>query len=75
MKIENLRALDLHGVTYDEANLKCHRFLNDNWGHDMKIITGNSFMMKKIVCKILDFYELDYSLDNPYQMGYIIVRK
>ncbi len=41
----------------------------------MKIITGNSLMMKKIVSGILDFYKLNFSLDNPYDMGYIIVRK
>jgi len=60
VKIENLRALDLHGVTYDEANLKCHRFLNDNWGHDMYIITGNSNRMKEVVSEVIDKYRLRY---------------
>ena len=46
-----------------------------NWGKEMKIITGNSFMMKQIVSDILKFYKLNFTLDNPYNMGYIIVRK
>ena len=70
-----MKILDLHGVKHYDANDICHLFINDNWGEEMKIITGNSMMMKGIVSKILDFYELNYSLDNPYHMGYIIVRK
>ena len=70
-----MKTLDLHGIKHYDVNDVCHIFINDNWGEEMKIITGNSFMMKKIVSKILDFYELNYSLDNPYQMGYIIIRK
>ena len=70
-----MKILDLHGVRHYDVEDVCHAFINDNWGHEMKIITGNSMMMKKIVSRILDFYQLNYSLDNPYQMGYIIVRK
>ena len=70
-----MKILDLHGGKHYDVNDKCHLFINDNWGEEMKIITGNSMMMKKIVAKILDFYQLNYSLDNPYHMGYIIVRK
>ena len=62
MKIENLRALDLHGLTHDEASLKCHRFLNDNYGHDMYIITGNSSKMKDMVTEIIDKYRLRYHI-------------
>ena len=60
MKIENLRALDLHGVTHEDAYLKCHRFVNDNYGHDMLIITGHSDRMKKIASEVLDAYRLQY---------------
>ena len=70
-----MKTLDLHGVKHLDVDDKVHTFVNDNWGEEMKIITGNSMMMKKIVSKILDFYQLNYSLDNPYHMGYIIVRK
>ena len=60
MRIQNLRTLDLHGFTYDEAYLKCHRFLNDNWGHDLYIITGNSTRMKEIAAEVIDKYRLRY---------------
>ena len=60
MKLENMRALDLHGVTYDEANLKCLIDLNDNWGHDMYIITGNSNRMKEVVTEVIEKYRLKY---------------
>ena len=70
-----MRSVDLHGVKHYDVNDTCHLFINDNWGHDMKIITGNSLMMKQIVSDILKFYKLNFSLDNPYDMGYIIVRK
>ena len=70
-----MKILDLHGVRHHNVESTCHVFINDNWGHEMKIITGNSFMMKQIVSDILKFYKLKFTLDNPYDMGYIIVRK
>jgi hypothetical protein len=70
-----MKTLDLHGVRHRDVNDTCHLFINDNWGEEMKIITGNSLEMKNIVSKILEFYQLKYSLDNPYDMGYIIIRK
>jgi len=70
-----MKLLDLHGVRHNDVENKCHAFINDNWGHELKIITGNSFMMKRIVSDILKFYKLKFTLDNPYDMGYIIVRK
>jgi len=70
-----MKMLDLHGVRHNDVEEVCHAFINDNWDHELKIITGNSSLMKNIVCKILMFYKLKYTLDNPYDMGYIIVRK
>tara|TARA_B100000686_G_scaffold139977_1_gene147438 strand:+ start:672 stop:890 length:219 start_codon:yes stop_codon:yes gene_type:complete len=70
-----MKVLDLHGARHYEVDTICHNFINDNWGLEMKIITGNSHMMKHIVAKILEFYKLEFTLDNPYNMGYIIVRK
>ena len=70
-----MKVLDLHGVLHYEVENRCHLFINDNWGKEMKIITGNSFMMKQVVSDILKFYKLKFTLDNPRNMGYIIVRK
>ena len=62
MKIENLRSLDLHGSNYEEVVTKCQRFLNDNYGHDMYIITGRSTKMKELVTEIIDKYRLKYNV-------------
>jgi hypothetical protein len=60
VKIENMRTLDLHGVNYEDAYLKCHKFINDNYGYDMFIITGHSDRMKKIASTVIDKYRLQY---------------
>ena len=70
-----MKMLDLHGIRHSNVEKTCHDFINNNWGHEMKIITGNSYMMKQIVSEVLKFYKLEFTLDNPYHMGYIIVRK
>ena len=70
-----MKILDLHGYKHREASDRCHIFINDHWGEELKIITGNSERMKDLVSEILLFYKLNFSLDNPYGMGYIIVRK
>ncbi len=70
-----MKTLDLHGLSHIEAETACHYFINNNWGEEMRIITGNSFMMKEVVCQVLIFYKLDFTLDNPRNMGYIIIRK
>jgi hypothetical protein len=60
VKIENMRTLDLHGVSHEDAYLKCHKFINANYGHDMFIITGHSDKMKKIVSEVAEKYRLQY---------------
>ena len=70
-----MKILDLHGLRHHEARNACHLFINDNWGEELKIITGNSKIMKNLVCEILIFYKLNFTLDNLWNMGYIIIRK
>jgi len=70
-----VKTLDLHGLRHWEAEEVCHIFVNENWGNEMRIITGNSAYMKNIVCEVLIFYKLNFTLDNLYNMGYIIVKK
>ena len=60
MRMENMRTLDLHGFNYEEVVLRCHEFLNANYGHDMFIITGNSNEMKKVVTEVIEKYRLRY---------------
>jgi len=70
-----VRELDLHGSSYEEVVIKCHRFLNANWGKEMKIITGKSGDMKKMVCEIIDTYRLKYQVGGiTGAEGYITIR-
>ena len=67
-----MKTLDLHGLRHYIAEEKCHIFINENWGLEMRIITGT--YMKTIVCEILVFYKLDFALDNLFNMGYITIK-
>mgnify|MGYP001326657405 CR=1 FL=1 len=67
--------LDLHGIRHHDVQEIVHNFINDNWGKELRIITGNSNTMKTIVCEVLNFYNLSFTLDNIRNLGYIIVRK
>ena len=70
-----METLDLHGIRHHEVEERVHLFVNDNWGKEMRIITGNSHTMKTIVCEVLNFYKLSFSLDNIRDMGYITIKK
>ena len=67
-----MNQLDLHGVIYDDVPLKCHRFINENWGKPMKIITGHSRVMKNLVTRIIEQYDLGYHVGGITETeGYI----
>ncbi len=70
-----MKTLDLHGLRHWEAEEALHIFINENWNQEMRIITGNSVYMKNLVCEILIFYKLNFTLDNLWNMGYITVKK
>ena len=69
-----MKTLDLHGLRHPQVEEECHNFINKSWGQEMRIITGNSAYMKNIVCEILIFYKLNFTLDNLYNMGYITIK-
>ena len=69
-----MQTLDLHGLRHWEAEEAVHIFVNKHWGKELRIITGNSIFMKNLVCEILNFYQLNFTLDNLWNMGYIVVR-
>ena len=58
--------LDLHGVRHADVEREVIRFIEANWnsGNKLKIITGHSPVMQKIVRGILDDYKLDYRIGN-----------
>ena len=67
-----MNELDLHGVRYEDVPHKCHKFINANWGKEMKIITGNSGRLKTIVSMIIKQYDLGYHVGGITTMeGYI----
>ncbi len=42
-----MKTLDLHGLRHHDVEDIVTIFINDNWGEEMKIITGNSFYDEK----------------------------
>lgn len=63
-----MKTLDLHGLTYAEAETAVEKFINENWGNEEGIIiTGNSTPMRVVVKNVLDFYKADYIVGN--QLG------
>ncbi len=70
-----MKILDLHGIKHHEVKQKCHIFINDHWGERVKIVTGHSKEMIKLVCEVLSFYSLQYSFDDFSAGGAIIVKE
>lgn len=61
-----MNTLDLHGTHYEDVKRKTIRFIEDNWDNpeEIKIVTGNSGNMRKIVKSILKEYKLGYKIGN-----------
>lgn len=69
----SIAKLDLHGVPHEEADGLVHGFINANWKPDQElhIITGHSVLMKNIVKKALNFYDVEVTEGDPRNSGYI----
>jgi len=67
-----MNVIDLHGLSYEDAKRKLELFINDNWGKEIKVITGNSESMKDLACNLASFYNLITSR-KPF-FGYIIIK-
>ena len=68
--------LDLHKIKYEDVETKCHNFINSNWGESLRIITGNSREMQKIVCRIITDYRLEFHVgDIAGNGGFINIRR
>jgi DNA-nicking Smr family endonuclease len=69
----HIKKLDLHGVKHAEAAQVCHDFINFSWGNYtvLHIITGHSQAMKAIVEKVLKNYDVDYTIGDLRNSGYI----
>lgn len=69
----HIKKLDLHGVKHAEVAQVCHSFINSSWGSYtvLHIITGHSQTMKAIVEKVLKNYDVDYTIGDLRNSGYI----
>ena len=61
-----MEKLDLHGIKHEHVGGAVIHFVEDNWasGKTVKIVTGNSQIMKSLVIRILDEYKLDYRIGD-----------
>ncbi len=73
-KYEPMRKLDLHGVRHGEVQILVEDFILENQNYlPIKIITGNSEKMKRIVTNVLNAHGFQYSDGDFYNRGYIDV--
>ena len=67
--------LDLHNIRHQDVATTLEHTLNSLWGEkeELKIITGHSEKMRKIVIDILDDYGLEYQIGDwsGQNMGFI----
>lgn len=67
--------LDLHGYRHEQAMNIVERAINSMWGtnQELRLITGYSDALKKIVVDILRKYNLDYCIGDfsGQNMGFI----
>tara|TARA_Y100001968_G_C19384298_1_gene731988 strand:- start:614 stop:862 length:249 start_codon:yes stop_codon:yes gene_type:complete len=73
-KYQSIQELDLHGIRHGEVKLLVEDFvLKNQYCLPIKIITGNSDIMKRIVISVLNDHGFEYSDGDYYNRGYIDV--
>lgn len=73
-KFNFVEPLDLHGIKHaDVSELVEDYILNNQDFCPLKIITGNSDKMKKIVIEVLRTYNFNFDEGDFYNRGYINV--
>ena len=69
-----MKSLDLHGKSYEEANILVNIFIENNIDSmPLQIITGNSNQMKEIVYSILKKHNLKFYPKSDYNLGCLII--
>jgi hypothetical protein len=66
-----MKSLDLHGFRHHEVPQLLHIFINSNLGEEIKVIFGNSDVMRDIVLETVEPYRFritrsDLLLDTKY---------
>ncbi len=66
--------LDLHGVRHRDVPEAVHRFVNDHWasGWRLRIVTGGSDEMRRLVLGVLLMYDVDPQVDD-WNPGVVVV--
>jgi hypothetical protein len=67
-----MKVIDLHGMRHEDAKRNLELFINDHWGDCIKVITGHSTIMMKIVMGLVDFYDLE-TIRDPLG-SYVIIK-
>lgn len=68
------KSLDLHGSTYEQAEILIDEFIIKNIDSlPLEIITGNSVDMLKILKKIVSKHNLKIIPSNSFNMGSYLV--
>lgn len=71
-----VKEIDLHGMTHEEAVLKAENFVlleSQNELFECRIITGNSYKMTTKIIKMLSEYGFNYYIPT-WNSGEIIVQ-
>lgn len=62
-----IKTLDLHGLTHEDARREVIRFIEDHFNDtdvEMEVITGHSTKMKGIVLNALEEYKLSPNIGS-----------
>jgi len=51
-------SIDLHGLRHEDAKHKLELFINEHWGKQFLVVTGNSSPMREIVLELALEYNL-----------------
>lgn len=69
-------SLDLHGVIHSEVHLILENYVLCRQAYlPLKIITGNSEKMKKLVVDFLNNYKFKFIMGDKFNKGFIVVLK
>lgn len=60
--------IDLHGLSHQDVKNEVIRFIEDYFdsGESLKVITGNSSRMQKLVIEVAEEYKLKNSIGTPF---------
>lgn len=69
-----MKKLDLHGISHSDVEFLVENFVLLYQNEcPIEIITGNSFMMQKIVKSVLNKYEFRYTYRTATNLGSLMI--